>query len=480
MTTRRARGFTLLELVVVVAIIVIVMGLITFNFPRSDRRLQDVKAAAEELAATCRQARALAIGRNAAHAVVFHIENAPDSNGRVLNNRSGGHWYRILGPAYSLGSSTSRANYYYDRIDNLPPIVGTAENIIQSAPYNLTQMAQITANGWTAEQHTLPAKRVRFLALTDMDYGDYSQDGYSYGRRIPSSTVSYPRPWFGWWDKTNAAGGGAGRLYPWGGYDPAIRGSGFYYWGSAAAGSIGQLEPQPINSTNAVTRALDRWVDGQQAFSDKAANPELPKYPGADILYTAGSPRPVINGTWRDMSIMFLPTGEACWGGTLPGRRTSYYQNNSIAGTPVFRGVAERCNGIFDKYGLVPEHLWSESGNFEQASGGFFITVGPDAPNDTDVFPSAEAARASLLPAYRVFVSFFGEIRVMPVSQSMHDLNGRKPFPTAENWYRSGNNMKNLFPQDRLLVSPGVPEAGGPITDFLTPDMLLNRSVWLK
>ena len=494
---RSGTGMTLIELLVVLSIIVAAFAMLSFSFARSDGRLQQVKAAAEELAATCRQARALAISRNATYAVVFHVQNDPGSNGRVLNNRSGGHWYRIVGPSSSVGSSTgaSRQAMGPARVDNIPVVVGSLNSCllgisgktIISSPFNIAQMTAGLRNGWAGEQHTLPAGKVRFLSLTDMDYGDFASTGT---RRVPSTTGSYPRPWFGWWDQANAAGGGAGRLYPWGGYDPGIPGSGFYYWGSATASGYAPLDPQPVHSTHAATRTVDRWVEGQQAPNSSGnSSLELPAFPAADVLYAVGSPRPLIDGAWRDMSILFTASGEAQWGGTLPGRHCEQFKDGAIAGTPVKRGAAERCNGIFETYGMVNQHVQAEAGNFDRDSGGFFITLAPDAATDQDVFPSAKAAQDSLMPLMRVFVSTLGQVQVVAVSPSANGTGGLSPFPTNEAWWRNPANMKQYFGQDRLVTGSrldtsgtgiGEPEGGGPITDFLTPGMMTDRSVWLK
>lgn len=484
------RGFTLIETLIVLAIMVAVFALVGSGFQRSDRRLQQVKAAAEELAATCRQARALALSRNATFAVSFHIQNDPASSGRVLNNRSGGHWYRIMGPSSSVGSYVgfSRELMGAELVDNVPAVVGSLNgSVIISSPFNLAQTAAGMRSGWVGEQHVLPAGQVRFLALSDMDYGDFTSTST---RRVPSATISYPRPWFGWWDQANAAGGGAGRLYPWGGYDPGIPGSGFYYWGPAAAPAYAPLDPQPVGCANAAARALDHWSEGQNATGSSGSSSwELPDAPGADVLYTAGSPRPLVNADWRDMSILFCATGEVEWGGCMPARHCSILKDGTVSGIAVHRGAAERCNGVFSTRGTIQQHYQAETGNFERDSGGFFITLAPDVAVDVDVFPTAREALDSLLPAYRVFVSVIGDVRVIPVSRAAPAGTTLHPFPTSQDWYRTGNNMKTYFGQDRLVTGTrldtgstgiGDPEPGGPITSFLTADMLTNRAVWLK
>ena len=90
-------SFTLVELIVVVAIMALAFSMIAF-LPKGAKRDADVQAAAEELASTLRLARSLAMDRHAVYAVSFNIQNAPGTSGKVLNNWSGGHWYRILGP----------------------------------------------------------------------------------------------------------------------------------------------------------------------------------------------------------------------------------------------------------------------------------------------------------------------------------------------------------------------------------------------
>ncbi|MGH3584592.1 MAG: hypothetical protein ACRDUB_23595, partial [Mycobacterium sp.] len=295
-------------------VIVLALGLVTAGFPRTDRRVQQVKAAAEELAATCRQARALALARNAAYAVVFNLQNDPTGSGRVLNNRSGGHWYRIVGPTAALGSTTgnSRQNLMPDKVDNVPPVVGSLNgSTIFSSPFNLLQMSSGMAGGWAGETHTLPAARVRFVALTDLDYGDFTASGT---RRVPSAGISYPRPWFGWWDSSTK------RLYPWGGYDHAlVDGSGNRVSAFSLEGDDGQLA--------GCVNPADRSTTDAEAFP----------------IFKQGDERPVVNGAWLDYVIRFNPDGSVQEGKIMAARRSSglYPAQGSHLGDLI--------NGAYDK-----------------------------------------------------------------------------------------------------------------------------------
>jgi prepilin-type N-terminal cleavage/methylation domain-containing protein len=100
------RAFSLIEMLVVLAIIMLAMGMTFAVTGRRDERRAQVQGAAAELAATLRLARAYAMERNIVAAVSFNIANAPGSSGWTLNNRAGGHWYGILGPARARSTSS--------------------------------------------------------------------------------------------------------------------------------------------------------------------------------------------------------------------------------------------------------------------------------------------------------------------------------------------------------------------------------------
>lgn len=444
----RTTGFTLIELLVVIAIIAILGGMMAYSFSRPEVRRESVRLAAEELAATLRQARVLAMERKAAHAVVFHIQNAPGSSGAVLNNRSGGHWYRILGP--NTMKTASRTQQY----GSLPP-TGPVQG---RPPLSVKQVEEVASEAWVDGSHVLPAGKVRFLALSDMDYGGMKRVTSAYrGHHAALKHESYPRPWFGWYDATSK------RLYPWGGYDSAIICSGFNYWGrdyTSGSVNVGQRDPEPVGSMHPVERVLGDWASGNSRLPDDV------------VLYEAGAPRPVINALWQDARIVFLSSGEVQWGGWLPARRNHNLRDEAGAR----RGVFDRTNGTATG-GHFSERIDTEAGNFDQTSGGWFITLAPDVRDDNDRFETAEAAMASIAPMYRVFVSRMGDIRVVPVRRT-EDFSGATVLPPDADWWQTNSNLQNSFVNDRYLESGAV--VGQPISDVVTPQMLRERQVWKK
>jgi prepilin-type N-terminal cleavage/methylation domain-containing protein len=467
------RAFTLIEMMIVLAIMVTVFGLVGSSFSKRNLRQQSVNAAASELAATCRAVRARAMETKTCHAIVFHIQNDPASSGRVLNNRSGGHWYRVIGPRTSKGEVIQT------------PALETQ----QGGPYTVAEFRQQLEATWYGDAHILPAKRVRFVALTDMDWGDYTTINTALAGRQKTATRSFPRPWFGWWDAAD------GRLHGWGGYDPAIAASGFYYWGNPATAQPAR-DPEPVSSatglppgcSNAVGRTLDRWASWVQYNSYNRPADE----PDADVLYAAGTPRPLIDAHWMDASLIFLSSGEVMWGDWMPARHSTSFKDSirTAPGGPWQCGVFERCNGMETTIynSTMAQASKAEASNFDRDSGGWFITLGPDTIDDRDTFGSAREAMESLMPLTRVFVSSFGEVRVIPVSRTAR-FGTRSAFPTSEDWWRTGSNVIANFGESRYntgLIKASEnqtgrgPYVGRPITDFLIPDMLANRSVWMK
>lgn len=456
------RAFTMLELMVVLAISMVVFGMVASTFSRRNQRLTAVHMAANELAETFRKARARAMETKSCYSVAFHIQNDPASSGRVLNNRTGGHWYRILGP-----TTNDMGMFLID------------PGIQSSGPYTLFEFQEAIKTRWYEEAHVLPAKQVRFVALTDMDWGDFTKVNTAWTGRQKSSTVSFPRPWFGWWDSSSK------RLYPWGGYDPGIMASGFYFWGNTTAPVWATRDAEPISSATGLppgcTNAQDRRLDGfTGSCTYMVYNTKSPDTAGRDLLYAAGSPRPLVNAEWMDAALVFLGDGRVVANDWMPGRRYGTFRDSSWTSGSWKSGVAERCN----KYSAA----LPEATHFSAASGGFFITLGPDALDDNDQFPTAKDALDSLMPLYRVFVSSFGEVRVIAVSRSPR-YGSMTAFPDNENWWRTGNNTVNYFGEGRYntkattysdnTTGNGV-YTGQPITDFIEADMLANRSVWMK
>jgi len=460
---RQAAGFTLIEIMVVVAIIsiVVAMSLSSTFFMGHDRRVQQVQAAAYELAATFRKARTRAMETKSPYTVVFNIQNDPASNGRVLNNHTGGHWYRTLGPQASDGLIGFPAY-----MNNIAP------------PYSLAEFSTDLDEFWYDDAHVLPAKQVRFIALSDLDWGDYTQTGSGWAGRASSGAVSYPRPWFGWWSQAEK------RLYPWGGYDPAITGSGFYFWGNTV-NSWAPVDAQPSGCTNPIDRWADRWTPGGVYPSSSW----IPQATHCDQIYAAGTPRPLINAYWRDCSLIFLSTGEVRWGNWMPARHCYAYADIGWtgAGKPFHSGVGERCNQLAD-LSSAQQYSRAEAANFDQDSGGFYITLGPDMPTDNDSYPTAQAALDAMMPLYRVCVTSFGDISVIRVS-TIPKYGTLAPFPTSEDWFRTGSNLMTCFGEMRYNTATvkasdnktgrGVYQ-GAPITGWVTTDMLTNRSVWMK
>lgn len=430
----RSPGFTLIELLVVLAIIAIA-GSIALSQTTADKRMGEVGAAANELAATLRSARALAMQRQAIHAVSFHLQNGVGTSGRLLNNWDGEHWYRIIGP--SLESNRPA-----------PPNPAALSN-----DANVAKIVRGVPRAWIGDQHRLPARKVRFLALTDQDNG-HAHTWSGPTDRFARFPDSYPRPWCGWWDA------GTGRLYPWGGYDTLLRdadsraNSGFYYQGND--GTITGCR-SPATRTSTLT-AADL---GTSVTSG-----------GNTVLLVQNAPRPLVNGNWLDFQVVFQPDGQVVVPGFMELRYNSRLRSGGTGGNAV--------PGWGDLGDLYPtwRDFWSHkpderpATSFQARSGYWWMTLAPDMQADSDVFPNAQAAVRSMQPCFRVGISGVGDVRVA--------LMGNTPSGTLDgsitDWgSRAQTRVK--YAGNLLTETPGQPR-GRPVTDVITPEMLTRRSWW--
>jgi type II secretory pathway pseudopilin PulG len=479
-------AFTLIELLVTAAILVTVMG-IGFAMNRGDRRDAEVSAAAQELASVLRQARSLAIERQAQFAVSFNIANPAGASGRVLTNR-GGHWYRILGPA---------EDNYNMNTNGAPSFTMPIRTLNGSGPDAVHERALSTvlsdiSRGWYGDRHVLPPGKVRFLALNDQDNGSYRTDGDTF-------PATYPRPWFGWYDAASR------RMYPWGGYDSTllltnqtasnaakyqprsfggkvISHSGFFY-----EGDDGQI--------SGCTNPRDRWIikdntapfDGWYLHDLTNANHDLP---GGIVspdstngwrLLRQDEPRPLINAEWLDSTFIFRPDGSVTQGGFL-WMREQYAQfdySGSVfsiaAGLLRLIGPGDMTNQSCSNGRWTHE----EATSFEARTGTWWITLGPDA-GDTDSFATVREAYQSVMPAYRVGINRFGDVRVQKVSSNP----GKAVFcGKVEGTQWNTKSLTDTWFKDKFLVTKvgnKVTPLGMPVETFVTPDMLSGRKWWIN
>jgi hypothetical protein len=109
-------------------------------------------------------------------------------------------------------------------------------------------------------------------------------------------------------------------------------------------------------------------------------------------------------------------------------------------------------------------------------TGAYVFTLAPDADQDTDQFPTAQAAFNSIMPAFRVTVNSLGVVTVLPVQPFIPA--GKVLDTTITNWGDPGQTRVN-YQGNRLTNANGTP-MGNPAMDFLTPDMLANRQWWTQ
>ncbi len=489
-------GFTLVEMLMVVAVIGITATMI-LGTPRADDREARVKAAADELASVLRATRTQAMERRGLFAVSFNIANQPGSSGRVLNNRGGGHWYRVLGPRDETAGNLTMPGTGY------PPMYSRDVSSLNgySIRWNLAtidspvrHLLEAVDRAWIGDRRQLPVGKVRFVALTDQDNGNYRENGDTY-------PPTYPRPWFGWWEQAS------GRLHAWGGYDPAlamtsqtgpsannhkprslagrtISHSGFHYEGYDGA-------------ITGCTNPSDRLLYDDTDNNGVVNSGETTRYP----LWRSGEPRPLINARWEDCMILFRPDGSATasWMSLRHECANGYATSGNLFYDPCLTntglllpadmpggkrhmmelGPGDMCNRMSNASGAAAEGSWSAS-----RSGHYYITLGPDAVTDNDSFPNATVALRSLMPLYRVGVSPFGEVIVRRVRTSPRPGEVFDTVLSGTDWNVKAKTDLN-YRDHQLVNKVTVPvvkytRRGRPITDLLTPEMLSGRIWWFQ
>ncbi|MBN8525833.1 MAG: prepilin-type N-terminal cleavage/methylation domain-containing protein [Planctomycetes bacterium] len=515
MTGRRRGAFTLVELIMVIAIVAIVMAM-AFGSMRGQSREEDVRFAAEQFALFCAQTKARAMAQQMPFGVAINIQNDPDGTGAILNNRTGGHWYRAVGPyAYSakagrqvLVAGPNQGSIFWDSDARKAADVSTFPELVE----------KLRAT-WTGPKVTLAAKRVRFLALGDTDEGArvHGSGNGDYGY-----TSTYPRPWFGYFDTTRNI------LYPWGGYNPELHASepwsnfaggrsapnysGFFYQGSGPA--MATCRSPDSRSYN---------VDWDHSNSISGSSPIYGPETGY-VLWQAGDPRPLVNADWQDFIIVFLPDGRIY----VPPFKTN--RKRFKTGQFGYSSSSNLANGVLDttrawstvsgfpnawndcgwNYQAVGDNRWgyletAEVGHFDRHTGAWRVTFAPDASDDRNSFPSVREAMESITPAYRVELSRQGGIRTYRVRSLRDDawlagVSGRTPWPSSPDYFTNAGARTALSSEFRfgwphtpvndqgapldLANNNSPPERlipdGVPITDVVTPRMMTGKVWWLR
>lgn len=500
------RAFTLVEMMVVMLIVAVLVGIGATSIKRDQVDAQ-VRGAAESLAAVLRQTRSRAIEEQAAYGVVFNLQNQPGTTGTVLNNWSGGHWYRVIGPHAQGGLNNSRA---------LPLGVRLTNDWNQLTQGNFPDVLAKIAESWVSEPQVLPARQVRFLALSDTDEGPrntlgaanlwWSGSNIYYGN---AGETTYPRPWFGYFDAV------ARKWYPWGGYLPTKKYSALYYEGKGGViPDSKNVDDRIYNNDFPYARGL---TDRQFKDADLNGDGDTEDLREREVGYAVwriNQPRAVVNADWLDACIMFTPSGHAQFLEWNRNRRVfEDRQANLMSGSLNWDssgGPFTYCNGARDRakdcsvgswmrcltdVGWVKDNVTAEVVHFEQHNGGFHITLGPDATADSNEFASAADVLRSITPAYRVYVGTMGTIRAYRVQRRDDGyLAGRPVWPptpatwlqtTAVNqiWRRCRLGYLHVDTKDTTWGNrwwqPELTPKGRPINDIITERMLTDRIWWL-
>jgi type II secretory pathway pseudopilin PulG len=477
-------GATLIEVLAVVTIIGISLSMVVSFTGRSARRSMQVRIEAEQLASVLRQTQTMAMDRKATFGVAFNIANARGSSGRVLNNRDGGHWYRVIGPSRSNGqqerissgyggySSVFRFNRDFNR---------DTQRDLRSYDAPLGATLDEIANDWVGPKQVLPKGAVRFLALADQDNGSHRFPSWTFG-------ATYPRPWFGSWEAATH------RLRAWGGYDtdsaflefsqPAetwstdlwrrqghdgtINYSGFYYEGQDGriSGCVNPRDRSVYEDING-----DAMID----LTDRKTR----------LLQRSGEPRPLVNADWLDAVVLFFPDGTAKYDDWFHlrheyerySRRTDLLFNEDGKHNLTDLAMGDMCNAINSlELPATPPNDRYEVSHFTERTGYWYVTLAPDVGNDNDTFATAHAAMETMMPMWRVGISRLGEVklvevkRVPPAGASLDRIH-------ADTWWQTPG-VGNAGYWNNLLTTPAGPAM--PVEDFLTPEMLEHREWWLS
>lgn len=502
----RRGGFTLVEMLVVLAVMSILTGLV-LSVSRGDEREVHVRSAAHELAGVLRSARTMAMQTKGVYAVAFNIQNTPDSSGRVLSNGSGGHWYRILGPRDDLMTNGSDATTQdttakatWDGVRTIPwydPFVNArnGNGFMWNTASNTAPVSDFLAaveRSWVGDRRVLPAGKVRFVALTDMDNGNYMEEKNVF-------PTTYPRPWFGWWDATSK------RLYAWGGYDPEVAMTTQASGGANSFHSYNVAKSymsRTLSLSGFFYEGFDGLITGCRNPTDRMVQEDITgdgwittadfATPKSYALWRQNEPRPLINGAWQDYMVLFRPDGTAttswmslrhkCSNNVHSSSNIMFYDPGLLTGTVTWGAPASASQRNFLELGpgdMASRNAAYEATSYPNRSGYSFITLGPDADPAAHQFPTAIAAFRSLMPLYRVGVSPYGEVVVVKVAGAKPDAKTYDTALAGADW-----NVKaktDAYWYGYSLVESGTRTwRGTPISDVLTPEMLAGRIWWWR
>jgi prepilin-type N-terminal cleavage/methylation domain-containing protein len=483
---RRRRAFTLVELLIVLLILLFLFGMVATLLGNTALGNSQVRASAYQLAAVLGKARQMAMDHRGVYGVSFNIENAPGSSGSIINNRSGGHWYRIIGPhdpswlgGWS-GVGGYNLPYLFDRGSWAawawpPPTTGV--NDVELGPWLNT-----IQNDFIGEKYYLPKGQARFVALLDQDNGDNNTPGARF-------YTTYPRPWFG--DFVKGPGDAKPRLYCWGGYDPgfidsnpgggqisrpsSVNYSGFYYQGD---------DPPIVGCVN----PRDRYIIDRPGGTDTVLDAQgSMKVTGEGYqLFAQGQTRPLVNGNWLDCVVLFNPDGTATMADWM-GMRHQYGKSGdaSIYDTPNYwndnwnfnlmqLGPGDMCNY---SRGSGPYDSRYEVSSYASVTGTHYFTIGKDMPDDTVQYPSAQAALNALMPLYRVGVSKLGEITVQKVTTTLPSNKTLDSKWAAPIW--SNYNIGYIGYWDNVALS-ATGQRLVPTESVVTAQMMASQQWWMN